>query len=148
MIAKRLSTNSSSEKEFMEEVGPYNVALKNAGYKETLKYIQKKSNGSKKRNRRRNITWFNPPFSKSVYSNVSRMYARIVQESFPPGSILSKIFNKNTLKLSYSCTPNMKTLIMGHNTRVLKKNRADQGAFGCNCRQRVASCPLRARCKE
>ena len=37
MIARRLSTNSSSEKEFIEEVGPYNVALKNAGYKETLK---------------------------------------------------------------------------------------------------------------
>ena len=40
------------------------------------------------------------------------------QPALPPGSKLRKIFNPNTVKLSYSCTPNVAAIIKRHNTRV------------------------------
>ena len=61
---------------------------------------------------------------------------------------LRKIFNRNTLKLSYSCMPNVKSIISSHNKSVLKDQSvtsASQVDKDCNCRKKD-TCPLSGKC--
>jgi hypothetical protein len=41
---------------------------------------------------------------------------------FPPGNPLNKIFNRNKVKMSYRCTANFSRKISGHNAKILKLN--------------------------
>ena len=61
---------------------------------------------------------------------------------FPKHHELSKIFNKNTIKLSYSCCRNMGSVIASHNWII---NQLTSNNHGCNCRNRVY-CPLDNKC--
>ena len=84
----------SSNKELFDKASPeYQRALEKSGYS----YKQINNHTPERRPRRRKITWFNPPFSKNVATNVGRKLRNIVKESFKSGHILRKIFNKNTL---------------------------------------------------
>ena len=60
-----------------------------------------------------------PPFSLNVKTNVGKLFSEILRKNFPKTYPLSKIFNKNTVKVSYSSTRNMKSIISGHNKQVL-----------------------------
>ena len=68
-------------------------------------------------------------------------------------SFAKKIFNRNTLKLSYSCMPSVKKLIDGHNKAILKsfetaQQQQDEGKT-CNCRtKKEEECPLNGECLE
>ena len=72
MIGHRLSLLSNSEETFKSVIGPYEDSLQKAGYTEKLKYESQDLNEKKKRKRtrRKNIIWFNPPFSKAVSTNL------------------------------------------------------------------------------
>ena len=59
--------------------------------------------------------WFNPPYNKSLKTNIGKYFFRLFNKRFPQGHKLYIIFNKNTLKLSYFCMPNLKAKIDGHN---------------------------------
>ena len=72
--------------------------------------------------RKRNIIWFNPPYSKNVKTNVAQRFLRLLDKHFPKTFRLHKIFNRNSVKVSYSCKPNVKSIISNHNRRVLKSN--------------------------
>ena len=64
---------------------------------------------------------------------------------------MEKIINRHTLKLSYSCMPNMKTIIAGHNAKILRKTggNKEEEPKGCNCQKsKKANCPIPGRCKE
>ena len=65
------------------------------------------------------ITWYNPPSNSSVKTNLGRKFLNIVDKCFPKNHPLHKIFNRHTLKLSYSCMPNMKSIIASHNKTLL-----------------------------
>ena len=53
-----------------------------------------------------------------------------------------KIFNRHTLKLSYSCMPNMKSIISSHNKHILSNaNTPTPQPDTCNCRKKP-DCPL------
>ena len=41
----------------------------------------------------------------------------LISEHFPPNYKYIKTFHKNTMKLTYSCIPNMKSTINGHNKK-------------------------------
>ena len=58
---------------------------------------------------------------------------------------LHAIFNRNTLKLSYSCMPNVKSIISTHNKNLIKPNTEDPNKNLCNCRKK-AECPLDNQC--
>ena len=62
---------------------------------------------------------------------------------------LHKIFNRRrTLKLSYSCMPNMKSVISSHNKYVLSNfNSPTQQPDTCNCRKKP-DCPLEGKCLQ
>ena len=66
MIARRVSDLSCNEEEFKKAKGLYETALKNAGHESTLEYV----NQTRRRPRNRKVLWFNPPFSKSVKTNI------------------------------------------------------------------------------
>ena len=103
--------------------------------------------GGKKRNRKRNPTWFNPPYSANVKSNVGRDFLKLIDTAFPTSNPLHKLFTRQTVKVSYKCMPNMAQAVAQHNVQVLKE---DQGAVqqpGCNCRGGPAVCPVQGRCQ-
>ena len=61
------------------------------------------SNKSKSpKTRKRNIIWFNPPFSKSVSTNVAKAFLQLVTKHFPRSHNFHKIVNRNTIKVSCS----------------------------------------------
>ena len=111
-IEKRLSSLSSS-KETFEESLPYNVQyLSNCGYKEQLNYRDPTPpNLITKRKRQRNISWSNPPYIKTVKTKIDKFFLQLIKKFFPKDHKFHKIFNRNTLELSYFCMPNIKTKI-------------------------------------
>ena len=53
------------------------------------------------------------------------------------------MFNKNNIKVSYCCMPNMDSIIRQHNTKLLSGNQLAND--GCNC-QKPVDCPLKGKC--
>ena len=83
-INRRISALSSNE-EMFESVAPlYQEAIKNAGYTYKLKYEPEMAMCTKKkRSRKKNILWFNPPFSVSVKTNVGAKFFKLIDKHFP-----------------------------------------------------------------
>jgi len=86
-------------------------ALYKSGYTYKLEFKPPQRAPSQRRNRSRKIIWYNPPYNKNVKSRIGREFLRLIDECFPAGHKLRKIFNRNTLKLSYSCMPNVQQII-------------------------------------
>ena len=108
MIGKRISEISYDEHEFEEEKEDYSKALEKSGFSEKIKYHQQ---GSVKRVPKRKFIWFNPPYSSHVKTNVGKIFMKLIVKHFPKHHRYHKIFNKNTIKLSYSCMQNMGNII-------------------------------------
>ena len=74
-----------------------------------------------------------------------KSFISLIERSFPAGHKLRKIFNRNTIKLSYSCMPNVKQIIDGYNKAILKiagtAQRQKDGGKTCSCRKK-GDCPL------
>ena len=81
-IEKRLSILSSSKNIFQESAIYYEKCLKNSGYKTKLQYQQPKENNQNKKKRKRNIIWFNPPYSKSVKTNIGKILIQLIIKHF------------------------------------------------------------------
>ena len=141
-IGRRISDISCDEETFKKATPIYVNALKSSGYSEPLSYVDDRP--KKKRNRQRNITWFNPPFSMNVSTNIGRHFLKLVDKHFPKKSKLSRIFNRNTLKVSYSCMPNVSSIIKTHNKQTLKVDETPNSKT-CNCRSKEL-CPLQGNC--
>ena len=129
---KRLSILSSSKDIFQESTIYYEKCLKNSEYKNKLQYQQPKEDNQNKKKRKRNIIWFNPPYSKSVKTILGRIFIKLISKHFPPNHKFAKIFNKNTIKLSYSCMPNITSKINGHNKKIVQpKPTEPQKLWNC-----------------
>ena len=117
-----------------------------SGFAGDIEYV--KSNGSAKRSSKRNIVWFNPPYSDHVKINIGKEFLKLVAIHFPHHHRLRKICNKNNIKVSYSCMPNMAAIISKHN-KIALQNRAvfRRTAPSCKCRNK-ANCPLKGKCRE
>ena len=135
-MEKRLSSLSSLKEIFHETVPYYEQCLSNCGYKEKLNYRDPTPpNLITKRKRQRNILWFNPPYSKTVKTRIGKFFLQLIEKHFSKEHKFHKIFNRNTLKLSYSCMPNIKTKINSHNRKSLQ-NTPSKNAKHCNCQQK------------
>ena len=125
MINDRLSTLSSSEEAFKSAYKPYQEALKESGYKYEMKYEEKnidEMNKKKRRNRHKRTHWFNPPHSDTLRTNVGEKFITIVKSEFTEDHVLHKIFNVKTIRLSYSCMPNMSKKVSMHNGKVFQQH--------------------------
>ena len=144
-INKRLTEISSDEASFQHASQQYQEALQNSGYKHQLKYQHPlNQKPPRSQNRRRNIIWYNPPFSKNVSNNIGQTFLSIIDDEFPANHCLRKIFNRNTVKISYSCMPNVKQAVDGHNkTKLSQTNTSDKNT--CNCRNKKR-CPMNGKC--
>ena len=113
----RLSKNSSNKNAFHKSNGDYENALKQSGYNNmNLKYQPLVTFNTKQKSHR-SIIWFKPPFSGNVSTNVAKKFLQLVDEHFPSSNILHKIFNRNSLKVSYCCTQNLGNIIKSHNKK-------------------------------
>ena len=99
--------------------GEYEKASKESAYKNVSFIYTDKKDIKQKRNRSRNIIWFNPPFNNKVSTNVAKQFLNVIDQHFPKSNKLHAIFNRNTVKTSYSCTQNMSSMIESHNKKVI-----------------------------
>ena len=142
---KRLSSISANEAVFDQACPPYQEALNKSGYNHKLKFSPPEQNVKKSPKRKRKITWFNPPFSQNVQTKIGEKFLKIIEKNFPPGHPLAKIVNKNTVKVSYRCMPNMKREIAKHNFKV-QREKEPETEPECNCTGRCGPCPLGGGC--
>ena len=94
-VERRLSKLSSNEKIFNDSIPIYQEALIKAGYNHKLiyqKHDQKKENSQQ---RKRQIIWFKPPYSKNVTTKVGQFFLSLIDKHFPPHHKLHKLFNRN-----------------------------------------------------
>ena len=68
----------------------------------------------------------------------------MIDQHFPKSNKLHAIFNRNTVKVSYSCTQNMSSMIKSHNKKVINKDVKESKS--CNCRVK-SECPLNGQCQ-
>ena len=121
-IEKRISEPSSNIDVFNRSIKIYNGALHESNFKETLKFVipaPKNNDENQKRKRKRNIIWFNPPYSKNVKTNIGKTFLQLLSKHFPKDHQMHKIFNKNTIKVSYSCMNNISSILSNHNKNIL-----------------------------
>ena len=153
-INRRLSSISAT-KEIFEKAAPvYQAALKNSGHTFNLHYDPNPNPTDEEKKqtnkRKRSIIWFNPPYSKSVKSNVGKQFLQLMDKHFPPGNPLNKIFNRSKVKMSYRCTENLARKISAHNSKFLNKD-ISEGAVAtpkeCDCRKK-AECPVENKCMQ
>ena len=100
----------------------------------------------RKRQRRKEIIWFNPPFSRTVETDIGKKFLRLIDRHFPETHKYHRIFNRRTIKVSYGCMPNISSIISSHNKKVLN-DRKPLEIGGCNCQVRNRqNCPLDGHC--
>ena len=86
------------------------------------------------------MIWSNPPFNKNVETDIGKRFIQMIDRHFTRENKLSKIFNRNSLKISYSTTENMAQIINKHNKKILSQ-RTENNNGGCNCADKT-KCPL------
>ena len=145
-ISTRISSLSCDADEFNMASRVYNDALKTSGYCECLQYVRNNNQTSHRRRiRRKNIIWFNPPYSENVQTNIASSFLRLIDKHFPKSHVLHKIFNRSNVKVSYSCTGNMSSIIKSHNAKILANSDTRAESKSCNCRNKDL-CPLDGAC--
>ena len=77
-------------------------------------------------------------------TNIGKLFIKFVRKHFPKNNKYHKIFNLNTLKLSYCYPSNVGNTIKQHNSKVLCKTN-DNNKRKCNCRS-IPNSPLNGEC--
>ena len=151
MIENRVSATSCDELEFNKVKDEYNAALKKSGFKQGINFRAHQQT-KKRTTRKRNVVWFNPPYNKSVLTNIGKVFLGLLERHFPPGHKYHSIFNKQTVKISYSCCPSVQSAISAHNRKLLRNSisstnapPASQPPQLCNCKS-AEVCPMSGSC--
>ena len=145
-INKRLNNISSSKDIFDRSKHEYEKALKESKLKHTLNFENKDEKPkSRRRRRKREIIWFTPPWCASLKTNFGREFLELIDKHFPVNNPLHKLFNRRTVKLSYSTTKNFATIIQNHNRKILAEDTQQEEKL-CNC-QNPNLCPVENKCK-
>ena len=74
--------------------------LRHCGYNEKLNYT-KENNKINQKFCQRKILWFNRPYSKSEKTNIGKLFLRLIKKHFHPTHKYRKLFNRNTIIISY-----------------------------------------------
>ena len=80
-----------------------------------------------KLNRKRKMTWLNPPFNLKTKTKISKLLLNLLDNHFPPYNKLRKFFNRTNVKISYSCMPDMNSYTYMHNRKVLNDKHNETG---------------------
>ena len=126
---------------------PKQVTMSNSNTTQPKKQNKTKQTTTKKKNTvKRNIIWFNARYSKNVVMKVGHYFLKLLDKHFPRQHKLHKIFNKNTVKASYSCTKNIKSIISSSNKKILHQNWPCPKEQKCNCIKKEFR-PLNGNCQ-
>ena len=154
-IEKRLNNISSNERDFYEAIPPYQKALDDSGHKYKLKYTNPPTEPTRTNNKdkkKRDIVWFNPPYNASVKTNIGKQFLQLIDKHFPKDHPLRQVVNRNCVKISYSCTKNMKQIMQSHNRKILTAKPPTPHTDmqkNCNCREENKEyCPLENNCQQ
>ena len=128
-VNRRLSRISSNQEVFDNAKAPFQEALNKSGYKHVLEFEPTQEKPKKKKTSSKPVTWFNPPFSLNVKSKVGKEFLSLLDTSFPPSNPLHKLFTRQTVKLNYSCMPNMVQAVSRHNSSLLRTEGLQDGPF-------------------
>ena len=82
-----------------------------------------------------------------VKTKLGARFLNLVNIHFSNGNRWHKILNKNTIKISYCTTPNVRSVIQNHNKRLLDQRPNDNTAKKCNCKI-PHKCPLNGDCLQ
>ena len=134
--------NSSNEEIFNTVKCEYEDALKKSRFKVGFRYT--KNQRQKPKNRSRNIIRFNPRFNKAVPTNIAKIFVRLINRHFPKSHRPHRIFNRNTVKVSYSCMQNMSKIYKGHNGKITSAP-CNQLTL-CNCQEK-GECLMDGKCQ-
>ncbi len=141
MLLLHRSTNAfrpfqQTSKLFHESAPIYQNALRHSNFDHKLDYMKQAS----QKNTQKQTSQYhlvNPPFSKNVKTNIARNFLCLIDKHFPPNHKLHKIFNRNTVKVSYSCMNNVKSIISKHNTRITGRSKPQCEVIDpCTCRDK------------
>ena len=91
----------------------------------------------------RKIIWFNPPYNMNLKTNLGKEFLSLIDKNIPIDNPLSKIINRKTVKISYSCTNNIRSIITTHNQKVLS-TKTKEKQLPCNCQ---SQCILPGNCR-
>ena len=107
---KEIEQHFQQRTNFVSMKDTYQNALNKAGCNCVLKWNEKIVRENPQRNRRRKkaTTWYNPPYSQIIKTNVGKEYIRLVRKWFMSNPSLKSEFNTTTMKVSYSACSNMK----------------------------------------
>ena len=114
MIQNRLSALSKNKVMFNKYKEPYEKSLKNSGFNKALEYSNQNennaTNGGKRRKRRKKTSdILQSTFQFNSKNKIRKRDLKLVDKHFPKDGPLNKIFNRNTIKISYSCMPNVES---------------------------------------
>ena len=166
---QRINRLSSCKRIFEESKKIYEEALKNSWFQGGLEYVNPVNSGFNGRsnccgtrtlikggdtinnhsnrcgkNRNRRVIWFNFPFCKLTNINIGKYFLYLLDRHFNRDNPLGKFFNRNIVKISYSCTNNMYSILNNHNRRLLdelNRNSGGPDVASCNCRSK-RKCPF------
>ena len=142
-IETRLSNLSSTETIFKESTIHYENNLRQSGYNKKLSYKPTETKHQKHSKQKRKVIWFNELFSENVSAKIGKAFLSLLDLHFPRNYIYSSIFNRNKIRVSYSCMQNIKSVINNHRMKVL--NNTAEIEESCNCRN-SNKCPLDGKC--
>ena len=158
-VNKRLSMLNANEDLFQQAVPVYQEALKRSKHTHTLAFEREAPAATPtplpnqaapaRRKRARDVIWWNPPYSINVDTNIGAKFLALIDKCFPKGTLMGKIFNRQTLKISYRTCPNIKQVVAKHNKKVLAAAVPKEEERSCNCPRatRLAGkCPLQGKC--
>ena len=75
---------------------------------------------------------------------ILRIFLHLLDKHFSRNHKYYKIFNRNDVKISYSCIDNIKNIISSHNKAITDFCNEINGKT-CNCRNK-SRCPLDNKC--
>ena len=149
-IESRISRNSSSKEIFDKNSKVYSDALRKSGHSiSNLNFVENaQETNNRKRKRIRNLIWFTPPYNIQVKTNIGKTFLSLIKKHFHKDNILSKIFNKNKIKVGYSCFDSIDRIIKKHNSKILARNNREnlRTPRKCDCRNKP-TCPLNNNCQ-
>ena len=96
MISDRISDLSSTEEIFNSVAPLYNSALRNSGFNESIQFTKDRP---RRRTRKRNIMFYNPPFDESISTTIGKNFLDLIDKWFPEETEINRIFNKQNLKI-------------------------------------------------
>ena len=134
-VSNRLSDLSSTKEIFQKATPIYYEPLKKSGFHEPLFFTPNtnSSDNNSKKQRKHKIIWFYPPFSLNVKTNIGRTFIKLLKQHLPNSNRLHKIFQRNTVNVSYSCMNSMSSIISSHDKRPLRPRNTK---YDCNCHTR------------